>query len=371
MASMPDDELARHAAAGDERAYEAIVRRHEPALRRHCRRLTRDHTRADEAVQQALVSAWTSLRQGTEVRELRPWLFRIAHNAVVRGVTREREHPGDVGDLGTARSVSTVTELSMETRAAFTALSALPDRQRAAVLGTAIEGRSRGEVALQLGLSEGAVRQLLHRARLTMRQAMAAVSPIEPLLRMVRRRSGAAGAAEGASGAPAMATGSAGALATIAKVGAVLTATGAIAAVPAAQVLRGTARAATPAANARQTAALGSPPVMPGSLGGDPHPAPAGGFAEHSAAPPTAGAGYPAAGDTSTGAAPADPSPADAGIDPAATDSTDEAALSGDASPDPPPDEPPPADPPPDPPPPDPPAPDPAAPPADAPPVTP
>jgi RNA polymerase sigma factor (sigma-70 family) len=224
------------AATGDEAAYEAIVRRHEPALRRYCRRLTRDGARADDAVQQALVSAWSALREGAEVRDLKPWLHRIAHNAVVRTVSREREFPVTAAVHGQAKSVSAVTELSMETRAALTALAALPEHQRAAMVGTAIDGRSRGEMARELGLSEGAVRQLLHRARATLREATTALIPFSPAVRFLRRRS------EGLpvpDAAPALAGGSAGAiLATACKVGAMLAATGTLAAVPVAHALR-------------------------------------------------------------------------------------------------------------------------------------
>jgi RNA polymerase sigma factor (sigma-70 family) len=232
LAALPDADLAGMAATGDEAAYEAIVRRYEPALRRYCRRLTRDGARADDAVQQALVSAWTALRQGAEVRELKPWLHRIAHNAVVRAVTREREFPAPADVHGQAMSVSAVAELSMETRAALTALAALPEHQRAAMVGTAIDGRSRGEMARELGLSEGAVRQLLHRARATLREATAALTPLNPAVRFLRRRA--------ALPVPeALASESTGALAeTVWKVGAILAATGALAAVPVAHTVR-------------------------------------------------------------------------------------------------------------------------------------
>src|ERR687896_787629 len=37
--------------------------------------------RAEDALQQALVAAWTALQRGDDVRDLRPWLYRIVHNA--------------------------------------------------------------------------------------------------------------------------------------------------------------------------------------------------------------------------------------------------------------------------------------------------
>ena len=48
---------------------------------------------------------------------------------------------------------------------ALTEMARLPRRQRQAIVGTALDGRPRAEIASTMGLSEGAVRQLVHRAR--------------------------------------------------------------------------------------------------------------------------------------------------------------------------------------------------------------
>src|SRR6476661_842070 len=63
-------------------------------------------------------------------------------------------------------------------RQTLTGLAALPERQRAALLQIAVEGRSQEEVARELGVTEGAVRQLVHRARLTLRAAATAITPL-------------------------------------------------------------------------------------------------------------------------------------------------------------------------------------------------
>ena len=70
-------------------------------------------------------------------------------------------------------------------RQTLTGLAALPERQREALLKIAVEGRSQEEVALALGVSEGAVRQLVHRARLTLRAAATVLVPM-PLARVGR-----------------------------------------------------------------------------------------------------------------------------------------------------------------------------------------
>src|SRR5881398_432458 len=75
-------------------AFEAIVERYRRPLQRYCARLLPDG-RAEDAMQHAFMSAWTALRAGTEVRDLRAWLYRIAHNAALRAIAQTRaEHAG-------------------------------------------------------------------------------------------------------------------------------------------------------------------------------------------------------------------------------------------------------------------------------------
>src|SRR6187401_3473624 len=82
LRTQSDERLVALARAGHERAFEAIVDRYRRPLVRACRRVLSE-ARAEDAVQQALVAAWTALTRGDEVRELRPWLHRIAHNTAL------------------------------------------------------------------------------------------------------------------------------------------------------------------------------------------------------------------------------------------------------------------------------------------------
>ena len=63
-------------------------------------------------------------------------------------------------------------------RQTLTGLAALPERQREALLRIAVEGRPRRRWRASSGVTEGAVRQLVHRARLTLRAAATAVMPL-------------------------------------------------------------------------------------------------------------------------------------------------------------------------------------------------
>jgi RNA polymerase sigma factor (sigma-70 family) len=175
-----DDQLTELARHGDAAAFDAIVRRYRPELLAHARRLTHDG-RADDVVQQAFLNAWAALRAGSEVSHLRGWLHTIVRNAA--GRTRspaEAPLPEDAAgepleELVTRRATA---------RAALTELSELPAQQRDALVSTALHGVSRAGTASRLGVSEGAVRQLVHRARLTLREAVPAAFPY-PLARML------------------------------------------------------------------------------------------------------------------------------------------------------------------------------------------
>src|SRR3954471_21183363 len=178
LRTQSDDRLVELARAGHERAFEAIVERYRGALLRASRRYLPE-ARAEDALQQAYISAWSALQRGDEVRDLRAWLYRIVHNTALNQL---RVSGYDYAELDDALRGTEAPQEQMERRAVvrqtLTGLAALPGRQRDALLRIAIEGRSQEEVARELGVTEGAVRQLVHRARLTLRAAATAVIPL-------------------------------------------------------------------------------------------------------------------------------------------------------------------------------------------------
>jgi RNA polymerase sigma factor (sigma-70 family) len=210
----PDEHLVTLVQSGQEAAFAAIVRRYERELQAQARRLTSDG-RGEDAVQQAFLNAFTALQRGGEVRHLRGWLHQILRHEVTR--TRM---PTEV-PLEAATSYGEPLEDTVQRRATAHAtlvqLSALPDRQRDALLGTAVLGFPRAHVARTMGLSEGAVRQLVHRARLRLRQAASALIPF-PLVKFF----GAARSGVDAAPDAALGVGTAASSGVVIKVGALL-----------------------------------------------------------------------------------------------------------------------------------------------------
>jgi DNA-directed RNA polymerase specialized sigma24 family protein len=87
LRTQSDARLVALVRQGHERAFEAIVERYRRPLHRHVRRMLPE-ARAEDALQQTLLKAWTTLQDGAEVRDLRPWLYRIAQNTALDTLKR-------------------------------------------------------------------------------------------------------------------------------------------------------------------------------------------------------------------------------------------------------------------------------------------
>jgi RNA polymerase sigma factor (sigma-70 family) len=177
LQTQSDEQLAALARAGHERAFEALVRRYRRPLLAYCRRIGSAGTNAEDTLQQALLQAWSAIRTGVEVRDPRAWLYRIVHNVAISNHRRPVLVPVEMRDTAGANGADFEAEQRMAAREALAGLAALPDLQREVMVGTAVDGMSHEELALALGLSSGAVRGLIYRARATLRAAAAAITP--------------------------------------------------------------------------------------------------------------------------------------------------------------------------------------------------
>lgn len=227
LQAQPDSRLVALAREGHEPAFEALVRRYRKELLAYCRRLQPQPATGEDALQQTLLQAWKALSAGTEVRDARPWLYRIAHNVALNNLRAATPIYQEIPDVPGEQSVDQVVEQRLRARAALAGVAALPTLQRQVFVSTTLGGASHEEVANALGLSSGAVRGLIYRARAVLRSTTAALIP-SPALQWVARH--AEPRAAEAPLAPALAGGSgAGIAAAIAKGGAVLTLAGAVA----------------------------------------------------------------------------------------------------------------------------------------------
>ena len=224
LRTQSDERLVDLVRAGNDRAFEAIVHRYRAPLLRYCRRFL-PAGRAEDAVQQAFLNAFRAMRNDDRAIDLRPWLYRIAHNAALNalraGLAADADELTDQID-GVERP-----DQALERRERLTlvvaAVQALPPRQRDAVILRELEGRSSEEIAAELQVSGCAVRQLLNRARTTLRAGATAVVPEWALVRLAT----AGGDPVAVRVAEIVAAG--GGTAALAKVGATVVVAGAVA----------------------------------------------------------------------------------------------------------------------------------------------
>jgi RNA polymerase sigma factor (sigma-70 family) len=205
LRTQSDARLTALVAAGHDHAFEAIVERYRKPLSRYLRRLLSEPL-AEDVLQATFVRAWQALTAGTDVHELRPWLYRIAHNQAVNALRAagpaESELPQTMAAPLAMAAPDVAAERSERLRSTFRGIGELPDRQRAALVAVAVDDRAHADVAAELGLSDGALRQLLLRARTALRAAATAITPY-PVVSWLSAGSdvGAARVAEAAAGA--------------------------------------------------------------------------------------------------------------------------------------------------------------------------
>ncbi|WP_137112525.1 RNA polymerase sigma factor [Rhodobacter sp. SY28-1] len=165
-------------AAGDRQAMAVLIRRHGPGLRRFLAGVLDNPHEAEDMAQETFLRVWAAAaRYDPTLASPATWVYRIALRLAIDRNRRTGfrrflgldaapepvdDQPGADRDIA-ARQALARTHL---------ALATLPDRQRRALLLRATAGLSNSEIAATLGISSGAVEQLLVRARSALRTIM-------------------------------------------------------------------------------------------------------------------------------------------------------------------------------------------------------
>lgn len=187
---MPDEECADAAliaavAAGDRLASETFVARHQAAVFRFARTLTRTPSEAEDVLQDTFLAAWRGAVSFRGESAVRSWLFTIARNAAIRHGRRRSGEPdvmepldvlGERAGWGETHDPEALAIRRESRETLERALASLSDDDREIVLLRDVEGLSGEETAavLQIGLT--AMKSRLHRARLRLAAALQGVS---------------------------------------------------------------------------------------------------------------------------------------------------------------------------------------------------
>ncbi|HKI38290.1 MAG TPA: sigma-70 family RNA polymerase sigma factor [Gemmataceae bacterium] len=180
----PDAVLVERLRRGDGAAFEELLRAHSGRLLAVVRRLLGNEEDARDAVQDTFLSAFRSIDRFDGQAALATWLHRIAVNAALTKLRSRRRHPEKpiedllptfLEDGHQARPSRNWPEPSaalqrQETREAVRRhIAELPEDYRVVLLLRDIEELDTDETARLLGLTTGAVKTRLHRARQALR----------------------------------------------------------------------------------------------------------------------------------------------------------------------------------------------------------
>ncbi|MGW5852039.1 RNA polymerase sigma factor [Streptomyces sp. NPDC055254] len=174
---LDDRVLAVWACAGDEEAFAVLVRRHSGRLLALAQHLLGNRADAEDAVQEAFLSAWRQLPDFRHGASFGTWMYRIVTNRCLN-VLRSPPHPlpldtvSEPAAADTGSSPARVAETDAATAALVRALLELRPELRVCWVLRELHGLHYQEIAHVVGSSEQTVRGRLFRARRILMEAM-------------------------------------------------------------------------------------------------------------------------------------------------------------------------------------------------------
>ena len=165
LSAYADGQLLSAHAAGDRDAFTELVGRHRSRLQRLARCRTRTIQDAEDAVQDALLSAHRAAGSFRHDAAVGSWLHRILVNACTdRGRRSGRDEPLTVVDDDRCASQDRTAQVDTAL-VVHAALMRLPAEQRAAVVAVDMHGYSVADAAALLEIAQGTVKSRCARAR--------------------------------------------------------------------------------------------------------------------------------------------------------------------------------------------------------------
>lgn len=164
--ALSESELLAAAAAGDERAFAAIVRQHADAVYGHALRFFGNRQAAEDATQEVFIKVFRTIATFDGRARFSTWLYRVTRNVCLDMNRAGRHVPQPVDPV----TIEPLSEPDFANDVVFVqtlerAMSALPAEDRDALNAVTLFGLSYAEAALTLGVPVGTVKSRVFRAR--------------------------------------------------------------------------------------------------------------------------------------------------------------------------------------------------------------
>ena len=166
-----DERLTKRAAEGDERAFAAIFDRYQEPLYRFCLSILGNPQDAQDALQNTMVKVLRGLPGERREIDLKPWLYRIAHNEAVE-LLRKRRPTSELDPelAGVGEGLAETAAQRQRLARLIADLGQLPERQRGALVMRELSDLDFEQIGGALGTSAATARQTVYEARLGLRE---------------------------------------------------------------------------------------------------------------------------------------------------------------------------------------------------------
>ena len=177
-----DETLVLLTLAGEQSAYEVLVTRYQSAVISSALSATRSRPLAEDAAQDAFVTAWMKLNTLQEPQKFGSWVCCIARNCALNAVNRYRAFlPYDLvenlpGAEDPAQNPAEWLERTQERTEVNRSVEKLPEKVRQIICLHYFEGLSVSEIADRMRISEGTVKWQLHDGRKRIRKELCAMN---------------------------------------------------------------------------------------------------------------------------------------------------------------------------------------------------
>jgi len=175
-----DDELVERVGRGDGEACRILVERHLGRMLAFAARVLGSPSEAEDVAQEVFARVWTHAgRWRPGGARFTTWLHQVALNLCRDRLARRREVPLDAASdpVDPAPTPACRLEEAEVRRVVGQAVTALPERQRVALVLCHYQGLSNVEAADIMHVGVEALESLLARARRTLRERLRAVAP--------------------------------------------------------------------------------------------------------------------------------------------------------------------------------------------------
>jgi RNA polymerase sigma-70 factor (ECF subfamily) len=176
-ASDTDQQLVQRAQRGDLRAFDLLVLKYQGRIAALVSRYVSDAGEVEDVTQEAFIKAYRALEKFRGDSAFYTWLYRIAANAAKNHLVAKGRRPGadatiedaegfeEGGMLSESASPEALAMGNELAEVVESALNALPDELKAALMLREFDGLSYDDIADVLGCPVGTVRSRIFRAR--------------------------------------------------------------------------------------------------------------------------------------------------------------------------------------------------------------